>query len=65
MIGFDINITRVQQLRDGVDVTQEVSREELTEVSLLSFTTELEDLRECSVFIITVPTPIEEFKAPV
>ena len=47
-----------------MDVTQEVSREELAEVSLLSFTTELEDLRECSVFIITVPTPIDEFKAP-
>ena len=56
--------TRVQQLRDGVDVTQEVSREELAEVSQLSFTTELEDLRECSVFIITVPTLIDEFKAP-
>ncbi|MCL1479100.1 Vi polysaccharide biosynthesis UDP-N-acetylglucosamine C-6 dehydrogenase TviB [Marinobacter sp. M3C] len=64
VIGFDINTTRVQQLRDGVDVTQEVSSEELAEVSLLSFTTELEDLRECSVFIITVPTPIDEFKAP-
>lgn len=64
VIGFDINTTRVQQLRDGVDVTQEVSSKELAEVSLLSFTTELEDLRECSVFIITVPTPIDEFKAP-
>jgi UDP-N-acetyl-D-galactosamine dehydrogenase len=64
VIGFDINTTRVQQLRDGVDVTQEVSSEELAEVSQLSFTTELEDLRECSVFIITVPTPIDEFKAP-
>ncbi|PFG53743.1 UDP-N-acetyl-D-galactosamine dehydrogenase [Marinobacter sp. LV10R520-4] len=64
VIGFDINATRVQQLRDGVDVTQEVSSEELAEVSQLSFTTELEDLRECSVFIITVPTPIDQFKAP-
>ena len=61
VIGFDINTTRVQQLRDGVDVTQEVSSEELAEVSQLSFTTELEDLRECSVFIITVPTPIDQF----
>ena len=64
MIGLDINTTRVQQLRDVVDVAQEVSSEELAEVSLLSFTTELEDLRECSVFIIIVPTPIDEFKAP-
>jgi UDP-N-acetyl-D-galactosamine dehydrogenase len=64
VIGFDINKIRVQQLRDGVDVTQEVSSEELAEVSQLSFTTELEDLRECSVFIITVPTPIDQFKAP-
>ncbi|PFG53746.1 nucleotide sugar dehydrogenase [Marinobacter sp. LV10R520-4] len=64
VIGFDINTTRVQQLRDGVDVTQEVSLEELAEVSQLSFTTELEGLCECSVFIITVPTPIDEFKAP-
>jgi hypothetical protein len=45
VIGFDINTTRVQQLRDGVDVTQEVSSEELAEVSQLSFTTELEDFR--------------------
>jgi UDP-N-acetyl-D-galactosamine dehydrogenase len=64
VIGFDINKIRVQQLRDGVDVTQEVSSEELAEVSQLSFTTELDDLRECSVFIITVPTPIDQFKAP-
>jgi len=64
VIRLDINTTRVQQLRDVVDVAQEVSSEELAEVSLLSFTTELEDLRECSVFIIIVPTPIDEFKAP-
>ncbi|MBU2954451.1 Vi polysaccharide biosynthesis UDP-N-acetylglucosamine C-6 dehydrogenase TviB [Marinobacter sp. F3R08] len=64
IVGFDINSKRVLQLKDGVDVTQEVSREELSAASGLSFTDNLEGIRDCQIFIVTVPTPIDEFKTP-
>ncbi|GAA0370524.1 Vi polysaccharide biosynthesis UDP-N-acetylglucosamine C-6 dehydrogenase TviB [Bowmanella denitrificans] len=64
VIGFDINTKRIQELQSGVDFTLEVSKEELAESRHLSFTCELEDLRQANVFIVTVPTPIDGFKRP-
>jgi UDP-N-acetyl-D-galactosamine dehydrogenase len=63
-IGFDVNPQRVTQLRKGRDSTLEVSPEELRAAQRLSFTTELEALRRCRVFIVTVPTPIDGYKRP-
>jgi len=63
-IGFDVNPRRVAQLRKGRDTTLEVSRAELRAASRLTFTTDLERLRRCHVFIVTVPTPIDGYKRP-
>ncbi|MBW7470458.1 Vi polysaccharide biosynthesis UDP-N-acetylglucosamine C-6 dehydrogenase TviB [Marinobacter sp. M216] len=62
--GFDINRKRIAELKDGVDLTREVSPEELRGASKLSFTDSLEEIRECEIFIVTVPTPIDEYKSP-
>lgn len=63
-IGFDINHARISELQEGTDRTLEVSAEELGEASYLQFTSSLEDLAECKVFIVTVPTPINRHKQP-
>lgn len=64
VIGFDIDSGRVQQLQSGHDKTREVSGEELAEAVYLSFTDRVEDLQQCSIFIVTVPTPIDQYNAP-
>jgi len=64
VVGFDINSKRIAELRRGEDFTREVSPEELAAASGLYFTDSLNDLAECTVFIVTVPTPIDEFKTP-
>lgn len=64
VIGFDINSKRVEELKNGIDRTLEVSIEELKEAQGLTFTTELEDLKKASVYIVTVPTPVDDFKVP-
>ena len=64
VVGFDINRARVSALREGRDTTLEVSEEELTAATAITFTSEVEDLRACNVFIATVPTPIDRFKRP-
>jgi len=63
-VGFDINPARIAELRRGRDSTLEVSGPELREAKQLTFTTRIEDLKACRVFIITVPTPIDEYKRP-
>jgi UDP-N-acetyl-D-glucosamine/UDP-N-acetyl-D-galactosamine dehydrogenase len=63
-IGFDVNPQRVAQLRKGRDITLEASRAELRAAQRLTFTTDLERLRRCRVFIVTVPTPIDGYKRP-
>ncbi|TKV67625.1 Vi polysaccharide biosynthesis UDP-N-acetylglucosamine C-6 dehydrogenase TviB [Marinobacter panjinensis] len=64
IVGFDINAKRIAELKDGVDFTREVSREELAESKGLSFADSLEGIRDCQIYIVTVPTPIDEFKSP-
>jgi UDP-N-acetyl-D-galactosamine dehydrogenase len=63
-IGFDIKPDRVDELRKGRDSTLEVDAEELAEATKLSYTTRLSDLKAARVFIVTVPTPIDEYKRP-
>lgn len=63
-IGFDINKRRVEELRSGVDLTLECTSEELSSASNLKFTDEIENIRKCNFYIITVPTPITEDKTP-
>lgn len=64
VVGFDINQKRIAELRDGVDFTREVSRDELAEAKHLSFADSLDGIADCQIFIVTVPTPIDEFKSP-
>lgn len=64
VVGFDINQKRIDQLSNGIDETLEVSEEELKESYHLRFSTNLSDLTSCNVFIVTVPTPIDEYKRP-
>ncbi|QWF47994.1 Vi polysaccharide biosynthesis UDP-N-acetylglucosamine C-6 dehydrogenase TviB [Bordetella hinzii] len=64
VIGFDINTQRIEALRRGHDHTLEVDDKELAEARHLSYTTDLEQLGRANVFIVTVPTPIDDFKQP-
>lgn len=64
VVGFDINQPRIDALKAGHDATLEVSNEELVEAAQLSYTAHLNDLKDCNVFIVTVPTPINEHKQP-
>jgi len=63
-VGFDVKPARIAQLRAGRDATLEVSRAELKAARHLRFTTQLQDLKGCHVFIVTVPTPIDDYKRP-
>ena len=63
-IGFDINQTRVDELSRGIDSTMECSAEELAQATKLKYTTNPEDIRDCNIYIVTVPTPIDEHKHP-
>jgi UDP-N-acetyl-D-galactosamine dehydrogenase len=63
-IGFDINQHRIEQLNAGFDSTLEMTSEALSDVAKLTYTASLEDIRPCNVYIVTVPTPIDEHKAP-
>ena len=64
VVGFDINQTRIDQLNAGQDSTLETEPEQLLAAQYLSFTTSPSDLKACNCFIITVPTPIDQFKRP-
>lgn len=64
VLGFDINQKRVDELKSGQDHTLEVEPAELNQASLLKFSTSIRDLTECNVYIVTVPTPIDEYKRP-
>ncbi len=64
VIGFDINASRIDALREGHDATQEVSQEELANSDQLTFTTDASSLAEATIFIVTVPTPIDAYKRP-
>jgi len=64
VIGFDINQSRIEALHGGHDNTLEVSDEELKEAVQLSYTANSVDLEAANVYIVTVPTPIDEHKRP-
>ncbi len=63
-IGFDISESRIQELQAGNDSTLEVSPAELQEAKKLTYTKDTKDIQNCNIFIVTVPTPIDEHKKP-
>ena len=64
VLGFDINTRRIDELLEGQDHTLEVESEELARATQLRFTADAEALAEANVFIVTVPTPIDQYKQP-
>jgi UDP-N-acetyl-D-galactosamine dehydrogenase len=70
VIGFDIKESRITELSKGVDSTKEVPSEQLLELMQansrngLQFASKLEAIKDCTIYIVTVPTPIDQFKAP-
>ena len=64
VVGFDINTTRVQQLRDGRDATNECSDEQLYSAKHLTYSTTLNDIRDAQIYIVTVPTPVDHINRP-
>lgn len=64
VVGFDINPERIEALRAGYDSTLETTHEELSAATRLSYTTDPDELRVCNCYIVTVPTPIDEYKRP-
>ena len=65
VIGFDINDARIKQLKKGHDYTLEVKKNVFSQVSRnLSFTSNIQDAKNCKIYIITVPTPIDKAKKP-
>lgn len=63
-IGFDINISRIKELINGKDKTLEVLEEDLELATHLEFSCDLSDLNDCKIFIVTVPTPIDDVNRP-
>ncbi len=64
VIGFDIDTTRIHELKQGYDNTQEVKKKDILNSSRLRFAGEDKMLSDCSCYIVTVPTPVDEFKKP-
>ena len=64
VIGFDTNDVRIEELSKGLDRTLETTDKELNDAVYLSYTNKLEDLSDCNIYIITVPTPIDHDKKP-
>ena len=63
-IGFDINQSRIVELKKGIDHTNEASPEQLRSADQLTFSANVNDIKGCNIYIVTVPTPIDEFKTP-
>lgn len=64
VVGFDINESRIGELTAGHDATLEVSDKELKQAIHLVYSSDLVDLKGCNTYIVTVPTPIDEYKRP-
>tara|TARA_B110000091_G_C13812172_1_gene475755 strand:- start:1355 stop:2635 length:1281 start_codon:yes stop_codon:yes gene_type:complete len=64
VVGFDINLERIGELKRGQDSTLETTAEELKKSTYLQLTSDIKEIASCNCFIVTVPTPIDEHKQP-
>ena len=64
VVGFDINPKRINELKNKIDKTMEVSKKDMEEASYLSYSSNIRDIEDCNYYIVTVPTPIDENKKP-
>lgn len=63
-LGFDINPTRIEELRNHFDRTHQINSHDFQEAKFLSFHTDIQELKNAQIYIITVPTPLDEYKNP-
>ena len=63
-LGYDINTSRIDSLRSGIDSTLEVDKAGLLSATQLTYTDNILDLSDCTIYIVTVPTPIDQNKRP-
>lgn len=63
-VGFDINQKRIDELKNGHDFTLEVDDENLKRANLLSYSSNISDIKNCNIFIVTVPTPVDKHNKP-
>ena len=64
VVGFDTNVDRITALNAGIDHTLEVNDKELAQAIHLSYSSDIESLKDCNFFIVTVPTTIDAYKQP-
>lgn len=64
VVGFDTNSLRIEQLSNGIDATLEIDEKEIQSAKYLQFTSDPTHLKDCNVYIVTVPTPIDVYKQP-
>ena len=64
VLGFDLNKKRLEDLKNGVDVTNETTKDEIMSSTNLTFSDSQDDLKQCNTFIVTVPTPVDQNKKP-
>ncbi|KXJ49255.1 MAG: Vi polysaccharide biosynthesis protein VipA/TviB [Colwellia sp. Phe_37] len=63
-VGYDTNSSRISELKLGQDITLETTQDEITKAVLLKFTNEASELKQCNIYIVTVPTPVDACKSP-
>lgn len=64
VVGFDINESRIKELSGGFDRTRETTSDELKEAKNLTYSSKVDQIGGCEIFVVTVPTPLDHFKAP-
>ena len=64
VVGYDINMTRIEQLNVGLDVTNECSADQLQAAQMLGYSSSIDDIRDAQIYIVTVPTPIDNVNRP-
>lgn len=64
VVGFDINLERIANLKHGVDTTMQCTSQEIANADQLVFTDDLSQIKDCTIFIVTVPTPVTKDKQP-
>jgi UDP-N-acetyl-D-glucosamine/UDP-N-acetyl-D-galactosamine dehydrogenase len=64
VLGFDVDRQRVDELKSGLDRTHEVTEEEFAAAAGLAYSADIDSLRDCNFFIVTVPTPVDQAKRP-
>ncbi|WP_282134870.1 nucleotide sugar dehydrogenase [Seonamhaeicola maritimus] len=64
VVGFDVNENRVKELKKGIDTTSEILKSDFSEAKAINFSFKEKDIEDAEIYIVTVPTPIDEFNRP-